>query len=78
MEMAGSVTGNIPKSYSLNMFKDFVPMCVFSEASQGQSFGSLLPLLLKYSSLCVLSNAIIILNFANIKFVPLFRCELVQ
>ncbi|XVF36025.1 hypothetical protein REPUB_Repub19eG0022700 [Reevesia pubescens] len=36
MEMAGSETGNIPKSYSLNMFKDFVPMCVFSEASQGR------------------------------------------
>ncbi|XWS24431.1 hypothetical protein CRYUN_Cryun28dG0101400 [Craigia yunnanensis] len=34
MEMAGSETGRIPKSYSLNMFKDFVPMCVFSEASQ--------------------------------------------
>lgn len=29
MEMNGSDVG--PKSYSLNMFKDFVPMCIFSE-----------------------------------------------
>ncbi|XP_021285088.1 transcription initiation factor IIF subunit beta isoform X1 [Herrania umbratica] len=36
MELAGSETGNIPKNYSLNMFKDFVPMCVFSESSQGR------------------------------------------
>ncbi|KAA0065193.1 hypothetical protein IC582_006471 [Cucumis melo] len=36
MEMAGTETGNVPKSFSLNMFKDFVPMCVFSEASQGK------------------------------------------
>lgn len=36
MEMAGTETGNVPKSFSLNMFKDFVPMCVFSEASQGE------------------------------------------
>ncbi|KAG8493680.1 hypothetical protein CXB51_011760 [Gossypium anomalum] len=35
MEVAGSETERIPKSYSLNMFKDFVPMCVFSESSQG-------------------------------------------
>ncbi|GMI90671.1 hypothetical protein like AT1G75510 [Hibiscus trionum] len=35
MEMVGSETERIPKSYSLNMFKDFVPMCVFSETSQG-------------------------------------------
>ncbi|XP_062101448.1 transcription initiation factor IIF subunit beta [Humulus lupulus] len=35
MEMAGAESGNKPKSYSLNMFKDFVPMCVFSETSQG-------------------------------------------
>uniref|UniRef100_A0A452ZI12 TFIIF beta subunit N-terminal domain-containing protein n=1 Tax=Aegilops tauschii subsp. strangulata TaxID=200361 RepID=A0A452ZI12_AEGTS len=28
-------TCNLPKSYSLNMFKDFVPMCVFSETNQG-------------------------------------------
>lgn len=39
MEMAGSESGNIPKSYSLNMFKDFVPMCVFSESSQGKDYG---------------------------------------
>ncbi|OMO87482.1 Transcription initiation factor IIF, beta subunit [Corchorus capsularis] len=36
MEMAGSEMGSIPKSYSLNMSKDFVPMCIFSEASQGK------------------------------------------
>lgn len=35
MEMAQTDPGNTPKSYSLNMFKDFVPMCVFSESSQG-------------------------------------------
>ncbi|XP_039024559.1 transcription initiation factor IIF subunit beta-like isoform X2 [Hibiscus syriacus] len=34
MEMVGSETESIPKSYSLNMFKDFVPMSVFSETSQ--------------------------------------------
>ncbi|RCV17006.1 hypothetical protein SEVIR_3G188900v4 [Setaria viridis] len=28
--------GNTPKSYSLNMFQDFVPMCVFSESNQGK------------------------------------------
>ncbi|KAK9269937.1 hypothetical protein L1049_025510 [Liquidambar formosana] len=36
MEMAGTETGNMPKSYSLNMFKDFVPMCVLSETNQGR------------------------------------------
>ncbi|XVE69803.1 hypothetical protein DITRI_Ditri10aG0020800 [Diplodiscus trichospermus] len=36
MEMAGPTTGSTPKSYSLNMFKDFVPMCIFSETSQGR------------------------------------------
>ncbi|XP_022769096.1 general transcription factor IIF subunit 2-like [Durio zibethinus] len=35
MEMAGPEAGSIPKIYSLNMSKDFVPMCVFSETSQG-------------------------------------------
>ncbi|KAE8666420.1 Papain family cysteine protease [Hibiscus syriacus] len=35
MNMVGSETERIPKSYTLNMFKDFVPMCVFSETSQG-------------------------------------------
>ena len=40
MEMAGtgSDTGNMPKSYSLNMFKDFVPMCIFSETNQGNLY----------------------------------------
>ncbi|XP_071733213.1 transcription initiation factor IIF subunit beta-like [Rutidosis leptorrhynchoides] len=37
MEMAGSeMIPNMPKSYSLNMFKDFVPMTIFSESSQGK------------------------------------------
>ncbi|XP_065881276.1 transcription initiation factor IIF subunit beta [Euphorbia lathyris] len=36
MEMAGSEMGNVPKVYSLNMFKDFVPMSVFSETTQGK------------------------------------------
>uniref|UniRef100_J3L4J1 TFIIF beta subunit HTH domain-containing protein n=1 Tax=Oryza brachyantha TaxID=4533 RepID=J3L4J1_ORYBR len=36
MEMAQKGNGNTPKSYSLNMFKDFVPMCVFSESNQGK------------------------------------------
>ncbi|KAK9066649.1 hypothetical protein SSX86_013972 [Deinandra increscens subsp. villosa] len=38
MEMAGNEdeTLNVPKSYALNMFKDFVPMGVFSEANQGR------------------------------------------
>ncbi|KAL3603392.1 hypothetical protein D5086_004251 [Populus alba] len=36
MEMARTETGNVPKSYSLNMFKDFVPMGVFSETPQGR------------------------------------------
>ncbi|XP_075480491.1 uncharacterized protein LOC142521151 [Primulina tabacum] len=34
MEMAGSEVMQAPKSYSLNMSKDFVPMCVFSETNQ--------------------------------------------
>lgn len=36
MEMAGNETGNMPKSYFLNMSKDFVPMSVFSEVNQGK------------------------------------------
>lgn len=35
MEMANTEAGSVPKSYSLNMFKDFVPMSVFSETNQG-------------------------------------------
>ncbi|CAI9753410.1 unnamed protein product [Fraxinus pennsylvanica] len=35
MEMASSEVVNVPKSYSLNMSKDIVPMCIFSEADQG-------------------------------------------
>lgn len=36
METANTESPNRPKSYSLNMFKDFVPMCVFSESNQGK------------------------------------------
>ncbi|KAK0577004.1 hypothetical protein LWI29_026454 [Acer saccharum] len=36
MEMANTEAVNMPKSYSLNMFKDFVPMSVMSETSQGK------------------------------------------
>lgn len=38
MEMASSEVVNVPKSYSLNMSKDIVPMCIFSEADQGENF----------------------------------------
>ncbi|XP_078167121.1 uncharacterized protein LOC144561891 [Carex rostrata] len=37
MEMAQTDSGHTPKSYSLNMFKDFVPMTIFSESNQGLS-----------------------------------------
>ncbi|KAL6216216.1 PREDICTED: transcription initiation factor IIF subunit beta [Fragaria vesca subsp. vesca] len=36
MEVAPTETGMKPKSYSMNMSKDFIPMCVFSEANQGK------------------------------------------
>jgi len=36
MEMSGTEAVNMPKTYSLNMFKDFVPMCIFSETSEGE------------------------------------------
>ncbi|CAL4961160.1 unnamed protein product [Urochloa decumbens] len=36
MEMAQANNGNTPKSYSLNMYSDFVPMRVFSESNQGK------------------------------------------
>ncbi|KAF3649829.1 Papain family cysteine protease [Capsicum annuum] len=36
MEMGGNDSGHMPKSYSLNMFQDFVPMCVLSETGQGR------------------------------------------
>ncbi|XP_058109364.1 transcription initiation factor IIF subunit beta-like [Magnolia sinica] len=36
MELAGNEGGNMPKTYSLNMFKDFVPMYVFAETNQGK------------------------------------------
>ncbi|KAK6933324.1 TFIIF beta subunit, HTH domain [Dillenia turbinata] len=36
MELAGHTSGDTPKRYSMNMFKDFLPMSVFSESSQGK------------------------------------------
>ncbi|CAO2197445.1 unnamed protein product [Urochloa humidicola] len=36
MEMAQSNNGNTPKSYSLKMYDDFVPMSIFSESNQGK------------------------------------------
>ncbi|XP_019175104.1 PREDICTED: general transcription factor IIF subunit 2-like [Ipomoea nil] len=36
MEMIGNEGGNAPKSYCLNMTNDFVPMCIFSQSSQGK------------------------------------------
>ncbi|PPD87196.1 hypothetical protein GOBAR_DD15858 [Gossypium barbadense] len=36
MELVGTETGDVPKRYSMDMTKDFVPMSVFSETSQGQ------------------------------------------
>ncbi|KAL7117392.1 hypothetical protein ACP275_03G069500 [Erythranthe tilingii] len=35
MEMAGGEVVQMPKGFSLNMFKDFVPMTVFSETNHG-------------------------------------------
>lgn len=37
MEMSGTESVNMAKAYSLNMFKDFVPMCIFSETSEGEN-----------------------------------------
>ncbi|KAJ1285615.1 hypothetical protein BS78_03G292100 [Paspalum vaginatum] len=36
MEMTQAVSSNTPKSYSLNVHNDFVPMSIFSESSQGK------------------------------------------
>ncbi|WVZ68662.1 hypothetical protein U9M48_017576 [Paspalum notatum var. saurae] len=36
LEMAQANSGNTPRSYSLNMYNDFVPMCIFSESNQGK------------------------------------------
>ncbi|KAK9124316.1 hypothetical protein Sjap_013918 [Stephania japonica] len=36
MELAGTDSENVPKCYSMDMFKDFVPMCVFSQTNQGK------------------------------------------
>ncbi|XWS56460.1 hypothetical protein CRYUN_Cryun09bG0087100 [Craigia yunnanensis] len=36
MQLVGTETGHVPKRYSMDMTKDFVPMSVFSETSQGK------------------------------------------
>ncbi|KAG8657479.1 general transcription factor IIF subunit 2 [Manihot esculenta] len=36
MELADNESGNTPKSYSMDMSEDFIPMSVFSESSQGK------------------------------------------
>lgn len=57
MEMASTDSGNLPKSYSLNMFKDFVPMSVFSETNQGEDLNSgSLKYLIIYVSFCGFST----------------------
>lgn len=53
MEMAGSEAVNMPKTYSLNMFKDFVPMCVFSETSQGENCTQVYVSCCFYSSIAI-------------------------
>ncbi|CAH2064321.1 unnamed protein product [Thlaspi arvense] len=35
MELARAESGNIPKRYALDMSKDFIPMCAFSDTSDG-------------------------------------------
>lgn len=35
MELASTESGNVPRRYSMEMSKDFIPMSVFSESSQG-------------------------------------------
>ncbi|KAJ8766061.1 hypothetical protein K2173_020577 [Erythroxylum novogranatense] len=36
MELAGNDSGNAPKCYAMEISKDFIPMSVFSESSQGK------------------------------------------
>ncbi|XP_028782088.1 general transcription factor IIF subunit 2 isoform X1 [Neltuma alba] len=36
MELAGTEAGHIPRCYAMDMSKDFIPMSVFSESSQGK------------------------------------------
>ncbi|CAL1374326.1 unnamed protein product [Linum trigynum] len=38
MELAATESGDAPKSYTLDMSKDFVPMSVFAESPQGKVF----------------------------------------
>ncbi|OVA18120.1 Transcription initiation factor IIF [Macleaya cordata] len=37
MELATNDSGNAPKCYSLDMSKDFIPMCVFSQTNEGKA-----------------------------------------
>lgn len=64
MEMTGSEAVNMPKTYALNMFKDFVPMCVFSETSQGEKSD------LKSISFIVLNSSIAIPRLSSIRTRP--------
>jgi hypothetical protein len=41
MELAATESGHTPKCYSMDMSKDFIPMSVFSESSQGKLFNLL-------------------------------------
>lgn len=50
MDMAGSEAPNMPKSFSLNMFKDIVPMGIFSETTQGE-FSEFVNMMFLYSPL---------------------------
>ncbi|KAF5175741.1 Transcription initiation factor IIF, beta subunit, partial [Thalictrum thalictroides] len=36
MELAGNESENVPKCYSLDMFKDITPMCAFSQTNNGK------------------------------------------
>lgn len=57
MEMVRTEAVNMPKAYSLNMFKDFVPMCIFSETSQG-----------KNCHLCTLSVGFVVVLIHQLQF----------
>ncbi len=39
MELAATESANTPKCYVLDMSRDFVPMSVFSESSEGMIVG---------------------------------------
>ncbi|KAK6939405.1 TFIIF beta subunit, HTH domain, partial [Dillenia turbinata] len=66
MEMIGSDPGNVPKSYSLNMFKDFVPMCVFSETTQGRVSGDNPVIYISCSHFYLYESVEMILSYASL------------